>query len=414
MKFVRQRVAALVFCLFVITTSTPLLPAQQTESKKTGSKSRVQTNEATKPKQSVINGNIQKLKKRHFSNSPKAKKAKALSKLSNPISVINGTTNSEVLTGQTRVVVKGNQDPIIRLGLARNGSTVVEFPALDNFFAVHPGSSSNIVTVDESLNLATDHFLVFRAGKDFVSPLPNSKQRDEAKATVSVQMESGMFVTLMFYPVSDVTQMAHRCVVVYSREEVVNARRRAGLAVNLNEKVLQEDAKQTLSKPLNKDQSAEKDKSEISKQADDKNSSLILKTKEILQSVVTTPTKFTGWSKPLHGLSISTLMPVEIDENHCLVIIAVKNTTAKSLRLIEGEPSIDVLMLNEKGKPVLIQSLAKLHVETTAVESSVPANSIVYFAFVFKPPILSVNQRVRLSVANREAADEPVTTLLPR
>src|SRR5205823_3579100 len=95
---------------------------------------------------------------------------------------------------------------------------------------------SNVVAVDESPTLATDHYLVFRAGKEFAAPLAGTKRRAEPEAAISVQMTSGMFVTFMFYPVGSVAQMAHRCVVIYSREEVVAARRAAGLAVNLDGK----------------------------------------------------------------------------------------------------------------------------------------------------------------------------------
>ena len=81
-----------------------------------------------------------------------------------PVTLVNRAAEPEYLFGQAEVTVKGNQDPIIRLGLAQNGPAVVEFPASDNFFAVHPGSS-NVVVVDESPTLATDHYLVFRAGR---------------------------------------------------------------------------------------------------------------------------------------------------------------------------------------------------------------------------------------------------------
>jgi len=77
-----------------------------------------------------------------------------------PIALVNGPSVPDFLIGQAEVVVKGNQDPIIRLGLARHGPTVVEFPASDNFFAVHPGGS-NVVAVDESPTLATDRGFIY-------------------------------------------------------------------------------------------------------------------------------------------------------------------------------------------------------------------------------------------------------------
>src|SRR5262249_39641873 len=45
-----------------------------------------------------------------------------------------------------------------------------------------------------------------------------------------------MVVTFLIYPVRELSQMAHRVVILYDRAEVVAARRAAGLAVNLEEK----------------------------------------------------------------------------------------------------------------------------------------------------------------------------------
>ena len=46
-------------------------------------------------------------------------------------------------------------------------------------------------------------------------------------------MDSGMAITVMVYPVALLKQQAHRVVIKYKPEEVVSARRAAGLATNL-------------------------------------------------------------------------------------------------------------------------------------------------------------------------------------
>jgi len=43
-------------------------------------------------------------------------------------------------------------------------------------------------------------------------------------------------VTFLFYPVADLAQNVHRCVLSYQRDEVVARRRAAGLPVNLDQK----------------------------------------------------------------------------------------------------------------------------------------------------------------------------------
>src|SRR6185436_12363721 len=55
-------------------------------------------------------------------------------------------------------------------------------------------------------------------------------------ASIIAQMRSGMVVTFLIYPVRELSQMAHRVVVLYDRLAVVAARRAAGLAVNLEER----------------------------------------------------------------------------------------------------------------------------------------------------------------------------------
>jgi hypothetical protein len=50
-----------------------------------------------------------------------------------PVTVVPAPARPEYLFGQAQVTVRGNEDPIIRLGLAQHGPIVVEFPASDNY-----------------------------------------------------------------------------------------------------------------------------------------------------------------------------------------------------------------------------------------------------------------------------------------
>src|SRR5207249_10152582 len=64
-------------------------------------------------------------------------------------------------------------------------------------------------------------------------------------ATVTAQMRSGLVVTFLFYPVEDLAQNVHRCVLSYNRDEVVARRRAAGLPVNLDTATNQERRNET-------------------------------------------------------------------------------------------------------------------------------------------------------------------------
>ena len=424
-----RRLAALLLCLTAFAGNAPFAAAQApalTEQKRADGATNVnpETHKAAQRNAAVR----KKITHREQAQATADRPA-------NPVALVNGPGVPDFLIGQAEVVVKGNQDPIIRLGLAQHGPTVVEFPASDNFFAVHPGGSS-VVAVDESPTLATDHYLVFRAGKEFAAPLAGTRRRAEPQAAISVQMTSGMFVTFMFYPVASVAQMAHRCVVIYSREDVVGARRAAGLAVNLDGKDPLGSTPAAVSKRvvepaapppptgLTTDAGAD-----ANKQA--QSASIVLPTfasavpkkqgrtnavdeaRRALRSALAAPAKFTQWSEPVHGISLSTSTTLELDDRHRLVVVAVRNVGASALRLVADQPDLDLVTCDDKGHPVQTQPLAKLHVETTSLGGALPTGTTVYYAVVYEVPVLGASQRLRLSVAQMSAADEPTAVSLP-
>jgi hypothetical protein len=349
-----------------------------------------------------------------------------------PVTIVPKTTPPDYLFGQAQVSVRGNQDPVIRLGLAQHGPIVIEFPASDNFFAVHPGGSS-IVTYDESPTLATDHYLVFRAGSGFAAG-ENSSGQPEARASISVQMQSGLFVTFLFYPVRDVGRMAHRCVVTYSRDEVVAARRAVGLAVNLDGKTPQfvplptasskrvagaggggEDTtlQQSVSAGVVLESGAlTSGTSQGNTRPKKRSVDLRRESQKALKEALAAPSKFDRWSAPTQGLSISALAPIDLDSQRRMTVVAVKNTTQSGLRLVVGGPEIDLQTLNEGGQVVQVRSITRLHTEATGVGGAIPAGATIYYAVIYEAPVLDAAQRVRLSVAQDTAADRPASTEL--
>src|SRR6266849_8431791 len=48
-----------------------------------------------------------------------------------PVTVLN---NPEYLSGEASISVAANSNPLIRIGIAQNGVTLIEFPAADKFF----------------------------------------------------------------------------------------------------------------------------------------------------------------------------------------------------------------------------------------------------------------------------------------
>src|SRR5437879_5474485 len=125
-------------------------------------------------------------------------------------------------------------ETVVRLAMAQHGSVLIELPANDGPRYIIPGDPE-MATVDEKALERNKRAIVVRPGTLFVPPLPNHKARTPA-ATVTAQMRSGLVVTFLFYPVEDLAQNVHRCVLNYNRDEVVARRRAAGLPVNLDDK----------------------------------------------------------------------------------------------------------------------------------------------------------------------------------
>src|SRR5262245_16001592 len=140
---------------------------------------------------------------------------------------------ADFLSGEANVAVSGNQNPVIRLGLSPNGATIIEFPAADRLFNIIPGNS-NLVTVEESPTKESDRFIIVRPGDGFASPATMANAKRSPATSVIVQMQSGLVLTFLFYPVQQLAEQAHRVVVTYDRAEVMAARLAPGLAVNLD------------------------------------------------------------------------------------------------------------------------------------------------------------------------------------
>src|SRR5205085_10340032 len=137
----------------------------------------------------------------------------------------------DFFVGDAKVDVT-KDETVVRLAMAQHGSVLIELPANDGPRYIIPGDPE-MATVDEKALERNKRAIVVRPGSLFVTPPANHKARTPA-ATVTAQMRSGLVVTFLFYPVEDLAQNVHRCVLSYNRDEVVARRRAAGLPVNLD------------------------------------------------------------------------------------------------------------------------------------------------------------------------------------
>jgi hypothetical protein len=343
---------------------------------------------------------------------------------------------ADFLSGEANVAVSGNQNPVIRLGLSPNGATIIEFPASDKLFNIIPGNS-NLVTVEESPTKETDRFIIVRPGDGFASPATMANARRSPATSVIVQMQSGLVLTFLFYPVQQLAEQAHRVVVTYDRAEVMAARRAAGLAVNLDSA---EGARPRTSSvripspqattpaappeettpartptprtPLRVGDTAEIDTTEPPTKLDDRTKDPARAASLALTEATRSPKSFKKWSDSVHGLSLSTSPLREVGKRSQLMVVAVRNTKKVDARIIPGMPEIYLETVDGKGRPLQIEVVKKLATETTVTDDLIPAGATRYYAVVYETPILGARQRLSVIVGQTVAADEPATASL--
>jgi hypothetical protein len=363
---------------------------------------------------------------------------------SGPVSAAAPQQVPEFFIGEAKVDLVKDQT-VVRLAMAQHGSVLIELPANDGPRYIIPGDPE-MATVDQKALERNKRAIIVRPGTQFLPPAGNVKARTPA-ATVTAQMRSGLVVTFLFYPVEDLAQNVHRCVLSYNRDEVVARRRAAGLPVNLDiesrgEMTVQSVAPTTISVESTSDnekkppasppppQSSPRDTPKAPESIEEpekderpadtvqidrqKESTTVASIREALQQAMKQPGQFKQWTRPSQGLKLSqTSVPI-LDQSYSVAIVAIRNTTTSALTLTATSPDLVVEIVNDEGRPVNIESLKYLHLEPSDPTRKIPSRGTTYYAVAYRPPVLGTHQRIKLSVAHSYAADEPVSIVLSR
>jgi len=354
---------------------------------------------------------------------------------------------SDFFVGEAKVDVT-KDETVVRLAMAQHGSVLIELPANDGPRYIIPGDPE-MATVDEKALERNKRAIVVRPGSLFVPPSPIRKARTPA-ATVTAQMRSGLVVTFLFYPVEDLAQNVHRCVLTYNRDEVVARRRAAGLPVNLDTNTTQERRSETGQSTASTSISVESDEDKTdsvkptntnqvdqattTKNADpekavvaplvtpvpattetagrDPNPRITTATQEALARAIKKPKQFKKWTKTVHGLSVAVLDQGESKDDFRVAIVAVKNSGSDGLKVTPGSPDLSLEMFDDQRKPVNVQSVKRLCVETSNAADVIAAGATVYYAIAYAPPVLGAHQYLKIAVSQTTAADEPVSLTL--
>ncbi len=327
-----------------------------------------------------------------------------------PVTILH---NPEYISGEASINVAANSNPLIRIGIAQNGVTLIEFPSDDRFFAIHAGNS-DLVTVEKSPSLKRDHHLILRAGSGFLVPSARAKgvQAVAPATSIIAQMDSGMAITVMIYPVPLLKQQAHRLVIKYDREEVITARKTAGLATNLTGSDI--DSQSALAvvpqnQPMPDSTVAPSEPTPQKAIKPDYRDQV----EGALKQALDNPKSFKKWAEQRHGFRISTLTPRELGESARLVVFAVRNAGSVPLRIIAGYPDLYVETLNERRRPVEAGTkIEKLYLASSGNGNLFAPGETRYFALAYEAPILGAQQHLKIVVAHMSAADEPACSAL--
>lgn len=351
-----------------------------------------------------------------------------------PVSIVN-LAEPDYLSGEASVTVNPKQPTVIRLGLAQNAVSIIEFPAADGIYYIHEGNPK-FASVFQSPTKETDRSITVYPGESFLASRDGT-----TAAAISLQMRSGLVLILEFVPVADLRKNAHRCVITYDREAVIAARKTAGLAYDLGgdnpagapailravsklvgtsrapengktEEMLasSEYPIQSVYTTLNRAGRTDEKKKQRRKVTESEVSTVA--NKKLAEALRDPKKHFASWSKPLSGLELGVSRVAELDSDTRLVIAAIRNTTTSNLRLIPGSPELQVQTTDSGGNSIQTLRLDAQYVESTTLEGLVQPGSTVYYALVYKAPILGTNQSIRILVAHREAADAPLTSSL--
>lgn len=349
-----------------------------------------------------------------------------------PVSIVN-LAQPEYLSGEASVTVNPKQPTVIRLGLAQNAVSIVEFPASDGIYYIHEGNPK-LASVFQSPTKETDRSITIYPGESFVP------SRDgNASTAISLQMRSGLVLILELVPVPDLKKNAHRCVITYDREAVIAARKTAGLAYDLGgEGALPTPMNSRAAskliglappvQPVSAQTQPEKEQITSSTFADLGNTKIVrakgsekrktdseisVLANRKLAEAIREPKKYLGpSSKPQNGLELAVSRVTELDPETRLVVVAVRNSTASNLRLVPGSPELQVQTTDAKGISIQTTRIEAQYIESTTLDGLVQPGSTAYYVLVYKSPILGSNQSIRVLVAHREAADAPLVSNL--
>ncbi len=352
------------------------------------------------------------------------------------LTIINNPAPS-YLSGEVNVTVQGDENPIIRLQMVPSGQALVEFPAKDRIFKVNP-ADPDLVTIEDSPTKEIDRYILLRSSKQFLQGAPSSTGSSSATSML-VQMTSGMVITLLIYPVGELEKVVHRCVVKYDRDSIIKARQAAGLAVNLDQREETIASKtQTsiqilpLQKPFKEISGASGPDSEVVADISDssttstanengevsENRKMPSNPRRIIKATESRNTKkgsvipieWTGrhrWSETRRGLKVAAQTRI-VTADLRQVLITVRNTLSEPIKIAPGQPELVIQTLDDRDCVLQVERVKPQKIEWSVSNGLIKSGGEAQYVITYEAPVLGAKQRLCATVAQINAADDPV------
>lgn len=336
----------------------------------------------------------------------------------------------QLLMGVRRVDLKPvNSSATLNVALAVGSVVIIEFPANDRIYYIHPGDA-RFVAVDDQNSLAQSNILVLRPGTSFLSP---QRPTNAPVASISTQTNSGLTVTFLVFPVQSPNESAHHLVLVYDPKEIAAERQRLGLLTNLYNQENNEKERKEKEKSQSVDPKTERNvtrpatsteqqtpppptppqvgvevevappnkhkKGELSEQKRIDAAARLLRQ---INAVVAQPTTKTNKSK----LSISTSKIEFLDAATALIGCRLENNSSQTVVLSEAPPEIRLDTYDKNGRLTSSIPLPILWVERSASTATLAPRATISYAIVFQLPVVMPNQRLRVATMVRLPAEE--------
>ena len=236
----------------------------------------------------------------------------------------------------------------------------------------------------------------------------------------------------MIYPVRELEQVVHRCVVRYDRDIIVSARQAAGLAVDLDHPTAEKLKPAQLSLsfvPSSKSGVVEAITTELPK------------SEEIASAITPAPECGTAscappiihatsirvsndgsgkpdlwervgsgklkWSRIQHGLKAAAQTRA-LDATQSLVAVSVVNTLSVPVQIVPGQPELCLQTLDDQGRVLQVEPVRLLKREATSLSDFLAPGEKARYVISFEAPILGAKQRLCALIAQTNAADEPI------